>query len=74
MKNLRNGLICLAVLACSLIAVDTSEAGCGSRVVGALRVAKNVVVKVSKVRPLKALTNVRPVRAVGRVARFVVGR
>lgn len=68
MKSLRNGLICLAVLACSLIAVDTSEAGCGSRVVGALRGVKNVAVRVAKVRPgrrvVKALTNVRPVRAV----------
>lgn len=71
MKNLRNGLICLAVLACSFVSVNTSEARCGSRVVGALRVAKNSVVKVVQARPgrrvVKALTNVRPVRAVGRV-------
>lgn len=71
MKNLRNGLICLAVLACSFVSVNTSEARCGSRVVGALRGVKNVAVRVVQARPVrsvvKAVTQVRPVRAVGKV-------
>ncbi len=63
MKSLRIGLICLAALVGSLLTVNTSEANhCGSRVVGVLRVAKNSVVRVAQVRPVKALTKVRPVR------------